>query len=70
MADVVRLVDGETRVEVHGPEGDGTVQIQLGPAPYGVTFVGDLADLHRVFVEIDTLLSRLVTAQVPARQAP
>ena len=61
MNDVVRLLDAETSVEVHAEDGPHAVRVNFGPGPDGVTFVGTLSDLHRIFVEVDNQVSRLVT---------
>lgn len=61
MSDLVRLVDSETNVTVHGPDDRGTVRVTFGPESTGVTFVGDVADLYRLFVEVDVQVARLAT---------
>lgn len=61
MPDFVKLVNDETSVHVYPPASDRFVRVRLGPAPHGVTIVGDLADIHRIFVEIDKRVSRLAT---------
>lgn len=61
MSDLVRLVDGATRVTVHGPDDDRIVRVEFGPESSSVTFTGDVVELHRLFVEVDVQLTRLAT---------
>lgn len=68
MAEIIRGVDGKSHVNVHLSDEDRTVHVQIGSGPDAVTFVGDLDDIHRLFVEIDRRVSGLV-ARTPAVSA-
>ena len=64
--DDVRVVDADSEVTVQTDDGPEAVRVKFGPS--GITLVGSLADLHRIIVEADTLISRLVTR--PTRRRP
>ncbi|MDH3682512.1 MAG: hypothetical protein OEV40_21465 [Acidimicrobiia bacterium] len=61
MGDDEVFIDAGTRIEVGVPPDDDMVQVSLGAGPGDVTFLGELADVHRLFIEIDNRISRLVT---------
>lgn len=54
---VARLIDENTTIEVFTDETEA-VRVRLGPDPHGVTLVGSLNDIHRVFAQVDQEVSR------------
>ena len=54
------MLDANSPVTVEVAE-DRIARVKLGSEPYGVTLVGDLGDLHRIIIEADRQISRLVS---------
>ncbi|MEL7155170.1 MAG: hypothetical protein AAFN30_01070 [Actinomycetota bacterium] len=54
---LARLVDENTTIEVVADDAEA-VRVKLGPDPHGVTLVGSLDHIHRVFAQIDLEVSR------------
>ena len=53
------ILDANTTVTVEADDED-PIRVKLGTEPYGVTLVGDLSDIHRIIIEADRQVSRLV----------
>jgi hypothetical protein len=60
MSRQILITDADTGVEVIEGADDEPVRVRFGPDLYGVTLVGDLATIHRLVVEADRQVSRLV----------
>ena len=59
MSQNIVILDADTTVAVEA-NGDDPIRVKLGAEPYGVTLVGDLSDMHRIIIEADRQVSRLV----------
>ena len=55
----IMITGADTTVEVIEDDGGDQLRVRLGEELYGVTLVGELAQLQRVVVEVDRQISAL-----------
>lgn len=69
MGNLVRTVDNAINVKVHVSDDHGMAQVEIGSGSDAVTFEGALNDIHRLFVEVDTQVSKLIARRKRTLQA-